>query len=80
MEVDMKPRQVADVIGFVSYYYAVNGHLPQRDLWKLAFRQNNLDTARANGHANRGLNIGRGTVAGLDAVTERQEEHHSPAA
>ncbi len=70
----MKPRQVADLIGFVSYFYATNRRLPERDLWQLAFRQNNLDTPRANSHVRRAFDTGRGTAAGLDALQERQEE------
>ena len=35
----MKPRQLADVIGFVSYFYAVNHHLPERELVQRAFHE-----------------------------------------
>jgi hypothetical protein len=68
----MKPRQVADMIGFVSYYYAVNRRLPERHVIDFALRESS--PVRPNGHARPAFDTGRRTAFDADTQLERQEE------
>lgn len=72
----MKPRQVADMIGFVSYYYAVNRRLPERRVIDFALRESSALGlgARPNSHAKPAFDTGRRTAFDADTQLERQEE------
>jgi hypothetical protein len=69
----MKPRHVADLLGFVTYYYAVNRRFPDSRVVGFALREGTRSHQRFDG--GHGSNTpGRETARVADTQIERQEE------
>jgi hypothetical protein len=72
----MKPRHVADLLGFVTYYYATNRQLPTRSVIAHALRD--APDARffpsAPYRDHHAFDTGRGMALSVTAADDREEE------